>query len=112
MKYKCKKTISAALLCFILITQFYACTSNDNMNENPKNPGNPINVVSETADVFYASKEIADAIMAVYKADELPAMRCRYSGADENGENYFEPDEFGILITGIPSPVEEMVFVE
>jgi hypothetical protein len=116
MKNKLIKTISVILLCFILMTQFYACKPDDTVNDNPKKPDNPTNVVgeSETVEVFYTSKEIADAIMAVYAPEDIPeaGLRYRYSGAEENSENYIEPEEIGILTTGIPNPVEEMDLVE
>ena len=114
MKNKCKKTISVLLLCFILMTHLYACKP-DGDNGSPQNSGNPINAVSETAEVFYTSKEIADAVMAVYAPEDIPentVLLYRFSNADENSEEYLSVEGAGNLINGRPSAIEEFEYLE
>ena len=112
------------LICFILLPCLYSCKKDDNtannINNNPddskvSDSGNKNNgeTAVEVTNV-YTSKEITDAIMAVYNSDEIPeaGMKYRFSGAEENSDNFIEPEEIGILITGSPIPVEDMIFAE
>jgi len=62
----------------------------------------------------HSAKELAEAIMALYAPEELPAagMDYFYGGAKPGGENYLEPEMVGNYIYGSLSVVDEMEYLE
>jgi len=128
--------ISAVLICamLLLLPLLSACKNpeesssgnnnnavhignNDKTGNDPDNSPDPVeNLGASTTDIndVYTSKEIADAIMTVYAQEELPeaGMEYFFSGADEKGANYLDPEKAGLLINGSPMPVQEFDYLE
>jgi len=100
--------ISFVLVCFMLLPVLSSCKETANGNNNGGNTE-----VSQTAK-DYTSKEVADAVMAVFQPEELPASGLSYffSGADENSDNYVDPEKIGLLMTEKPSIVPEFDYLE
>jgi hypothetical protein len=115
MKNKIIRIISVILICIILLPCLYACGKDDNKIDANNNPGNNNTKNEDISDsVNYASKEIADAIMAVFSSDELPetGLVNFFSGADEDSENYIDPERIGIMINKTPQPIAEFEYLE
>ena len=101
------KIMPVVLVCFILLPFMNACKPSSEENNN--NVSRDI----EAQDI-YTSREIADAIVAVYTADELPesGLDNYFSGAAENSENYIDSEKIGNLINQKPQIVEEFDYLE
>jgi hypothetical protein len=91
-----KKTISAVLICAVLLGAVFVLLACEKKEDGPRNSA-------------YSAKEIADAVMALYGPEELPEAGFEhfYSGADEDSENYIEAKYAGLLIDGAYAPLEE-----
>jgi len=118
---KIKKIISVIILCSMALTLLYACSPDDgnNNNNNIENnggggSGNPVENLSAVANTNFTSQEIADAVIAVFTAEEIPntGLRNFFSGADENSDNYLEPERTGLLIYSRLQLVEEFDYLE
>ncbi|MCL2096558.1 MAG: hypothetical protein FWH10_06605 [Oscillospiraceae bacterium] len=118
---KFKITILLTLIFCVLLTNLYSCTQNiDDNNNGNSNSGNQTDAenLNDTNAVnintSFTSKEIADAVMAAFTPEELPVsgMTHFFSGADENGDNYLEPERVGILIHRRLTLVEEFDYLE
>ena len=126
MKNKFKRLIPVLLLIFVLLTHLYACKPTDSGNadgdtDGTKNPAESENINADVnmneiiPETLFSSKEIADAIMQVYPDEEIPEdtfFEYFYSGAEENSENYLDPQKAGRLINGTSSPVPEFDYLE
>lgn len=105
-----KYFIILILCCFCLsLTSFLSACETKTGVDPSKTPESGVNSQNETE---YISKEIADAVIAAYFADDMPEMNYYYSGAPKNGENYIDPERIGILINKIPGIVEEFDYLE
>ena len=99
MKNKLK--LIAMLIILLLLN---ACGANNNDNNNDG---------TAQTDNSYTSKDIADAIMAVYAQQDLPESGFEYffSRADENSENYIDSMFAGFLINGAYAPLDEFEYL-
>ena len=93
-----KKTISAVLVCALLIAALPGLFSCEG-----KGP----------TDDSYTAKEIADAIMAAYDPEEFPdtGFEHIYIGADEDSENYVDAKYAGLIIDRAYAPLEEYEYI-
>ena len=119
------------IICAILVMLLPSCKSGEN-TESTESIGNTENIqntsaqnddtpienlgsewVGEVTDI-YAAKEVADAIMAKYVPEDLPASGMSYydSEAGEESDNYLDPEMIGNYIYGNLSPVDEMEYLE
>ena len=128
MKNKTGKIISVMsviLLCAVLMTNLYACKP-DNGNDSGKKDNDVENTSNKTGgdsdnpyenmeppEVFFTSKEIADAVLEVFSPDDFPvSFERRFSGADEKSDDYLSPERAGYLVTGMGKPIEEFDYLE
>ena len=115
---KAIKIMAVVLACVFLFScqganegENIAQTQNTNATgENLENVGL---TSAEVLDI-YSAKEVADAIMAKYDPEELPASGMSYydSEASEGSDNYLDAEMIGNLIYGNLSPVDEMDYLE
>jgi len=99
--------ISIILICSILLPCLSACKKDDGGGDN--NPAN-----NQETEAVYTSRELADAIIAAYSPEDFPDVGLDnfFSGADENGENYIDPERIGIMFNNSPFPISEFDYLE
>ena len=115
--------ISVILVCSVLLACLSSCKKeedNNNNNNNIVNTGNGGNnnpdngLTGDKSDNDYTSREIADAVIAIYAPEDFPedGLEFFFSGAAENSDNYIEPEKIGNLINKVPRPVQEFDYLD
>ena len=123
--------IAIILICSMLSAYLSACKKDDsdNNNNNSNNNAGIGNIADDGGnnnagnagadannfDAVYTSKEIADAIIAAYKPEDIPEetyFDYFLSGAEVDSENYLDPEKAGRMINGNISPVKEFDYLE
>ncbi|MCL1793397.1 MAG: hypothetical protein FWG34_05980 [Oscillospiraceae bacterium] len=121
-----KVFMSIAVVCVLLLPILFSCESEssgsaaetknteNSASENDDSALEAIGAKKGEPTDAYSAKEVADAVMALYAPEEFPEMGMShyFSGADENSDNYLEPEMIGNYIYGILSPVAEMEYLE